>query len=394
MKNRQQIQTAIDTLQVHTLNVDIKPEGMSRNARRDRLKPILIFDLEELPPRRHLIKGLLGMGEMSVWFGEPGCGKSFLVMTTGLSIARGVDWFGRRMKGGLVVYIAAEGGGGIRKRLEAFCQHHGIDPKGDPRDLPFAVIPTSVDLLNENADTTGIIHEVKALEKKLGITCRMIVVDTLSRCLAGGDENSSGDMGKFIMNCDRIRKETKAHVAIVHHTPKAVRTTPRGHSSLLGATDVAVKIEKHHGGNTATVEKNKDDEEGRRIGFRLEQVTVGKDEDGDDVTSCVVVVSDEPMGAEKSKKLTGDKRRAMDALYDVLIAGGQTVKGRTGIPEGAICVGSEEWRQEFYARKEGEQGAKQRAFKRAMDGLQDMGLIAYRDGLVWIADRDAWGKDG
>ncbi len=245
----------------------LKPKmaDMSEDARRDRLKPILIFDLEELPPRRHLIKGLLGMGEMSVWFGEPGCAKSFLVMTTGLCIARGVDWFGRKVKEGLVVYIAAEGGGGIRKRLEAFCQHHGIEPEG----VPFAVIPTSVNLLNENADTTGIIDGVKALEKELGIPCGMIVVDTLSRSLAGGDENSSGDMGKFIMNCDRIRKETGAHVAIVHHTPKAERTTPRGHSSLLGATDVAVKVEKHQGGNTATVEKNKDDEGGWRIGFRL-----------------------------------------------------------------------------------------------------------------------------
>ena len=358
---------------------DPKMANMSEDARRDRLKPILISDLKNLPPRQYLIKGLLGMGEMSVWFGEPGCGKSFLVMTTGLSIARGVDWFGRRMKGGLVVYIAAEGGGGIRKRLEAFCQHHGIEPEG----VPFAVIPTSVDLLNEYGDTTGMIDGVKALEKELGITCRMFVVDTLSRCLAGGDENSPGDMGNFITNCDRIREATGAHIAIVHHTPKAERTTPRGHSSLLGATDVAIKIEKHPDGNTATVEKNKDDEDGWGVSFRLEQVTVGTDEDGDEITSCVVVEMGEPP-PKAPKPLRGHKARAMEALELALIDHGKTMRGHRNIPEGAVCVAEEKWRASFYAKSTGEQETKKKAFQRAVHDLQDMGRVGVYDGEVWI----------
>ena len=49
---------------------DPKMANMSEDARRDRLKPILISDLKNLPPRQYLIKGLLGMGEMSVWYGE------------------------------------------------------------------------------------------------------------------------------------------------------------------------------------------------------------------------------------------------------------------------------------------------------------------------------------
>jgi hypothetical protein len=192
-------------------------------------------------------------------------------------------------------------------------------------------------------------------------------------------------MGGFICSCDEIREETGAHVAIVHHNGTNSNKKGRGHTSLEGAADAMVLVEKHSDGNTAKVTKNKDDEDGWKVGFRLDVVEVGIDEDGGTIKSCAVVPAD--VEATNTKRcLTGDKATAMDALYDVLGSGNvESFRNRHGIPDAAPCVRVEAWRQEFYARAADKpsQDAKQKAFKRAMAGLRDAGYIAFRDDFVW-----------
>ena len=53
----------------------------------------------------------------------------------------------------------------------------------------------------------------------------LIIVDTLARCMVGGDENSAKDMGLFIAHADALRKETGATVLIIHHTGKNGRAS-------------------------------------------------------------------------------------------------------------------------------------------------------------------------
>ena len=42
-------------------------------------------------------------------------------------IATGRDWNGHKVKQGLVVYVASEGGTGFQKRIEAFKRHYKVD---------------------------------------------------------------------------------------------------------------------------------------------------------------------------------------------------------------------------------------------------------------------------
>jgi len=358
----------------------------------DHLRPILLSEFANLPRRQLLIKGLLGIAELSCWYGAPGCGKSFLLMDVAISIARGVYWFNRTVKPGLTVVIAAEGGGGIRKRLDAYCQHHGIDEPARV-DIPFAVIPASVDLLSAEGDVSAIIEQVRRTSANVSAPVRLIVIDTLSRALAGGNENSPDDMGRFINNVDRIREETQAHVAIVHHTPHDGKR-PRGHSALIGAMDVNVHVEKRQGGNSATVTKNKDDEDGWAIGFNLQSMDVGLDDDGAAITSCVVKQSDEIPKAVR--KLPPGAQVALECLHNVLAREGRRVHNRSGIPDGAMCVSENAWRQEFYSRKAGDKlDTKQKAFSRAITDLDEKWkIITHRDGYVWLADREAWRNGG
>jgi hypothetical protein len=149
-------------------------------------------------------------------------------------------------------------------------------------------------------------------------------------------------------------------------------------------------VEKRESGNAATVEASKDEEDGWTFGFKLEIVEVGEDEDKEPITSCAVVASDD-VPTKKEKRLTGDKLKAMDALYDTLLKSGEVIHNHYGIPPGVNCVDFELWREEFYARKDGNPDTKQKAFKRAADGLQDIGKVGYRDGHVWAVSGDEHG---
>jgi AAA domain len=67
-----------------------------------------------------------------------------------------------------------------------------------------------------------------------------IVIDTLARSMAGGDENSSKDMGLAIGAMDALRRATGATVLTLHHVNRA-QGEIRGHSSLRGALDTELK---------------------------------------------------------------------------------------------------------------------------------------------------------
>ena len=91
------------------------------------------------PP--YLVKGLIPREGLTVIWGEPKSGKSFQSFDLAMSVARGIDYRGRRVQHGPVVYCAAEGATGFTNRVEAYRLHHEIDG-----DLPFFLVPVALDL--------------------------------------------------------------------------------------------------------------------------------------------------------------------------------------------------------------------------------------------------------
>lgn len=347
--------------------------------RYSKFKPKSLAEIRDMPSRSYLIKGLIAPGELSVWYGEPGCTKSFLMMETARCLAMNIPWFGLRTRGGPVLIVMAEGGSGAGQRIAAMKKAHGLAD-----DTPIYIITVAPNLRSKE-DTKAIIYWAK----KIGAI--LIVLDTLSRTMVG-DDSSSVDMPEYIRACDSIRQATSAHIAIIHHCGKDKSKGSRGHSSLFGATDVEVYIQKLVSGNTATVTKNKDGEDGWHIGYRLEVHEVGDDDDGDSITSCAVIPADvTPYKSEKQP--SGHAARLLDALHEVLIRDGKNINGRTGIPDGAMCATLEALRVEFYARtpdsSEDESkalAAKQKAFDR------NLKHIGHRDGMVWDM-KNASGQD-
>ncbi len=175
------------------------------------LNPVLWADLSQEPKREALIKGVSDRGTLSEIHGESGAAKTFVALDLGLHVSLGWPWHGHKVRQGAVVYIATEGGGGIERRLDALRLHHDIVPDG----VPFYVLNRTVDLCHQDGDTYALIEAVQQIE---GV--ELVVVDTVSRALVGGNENASDDMGAFVANCDMLRLETGAHVLLVHHVGK------------------------------------------------------------------------------------------------------------------------------------------------------------------------------
>jgi RecA-family ATPase len=57
-----------------------------------------------------------------------------------------------------------------------------------------------------------------------------VVIDTLSRALAGGNENAPDDMGALVINTDKVRQLTGAALIYIHHSGKDAALGARGHS--------------------------------------------------------------------------------------------------------------------------------------------------------------------
>jgi hypothetical protein len=83
-----------------------------------------------------------------------------------------------------------------------------------------------------------------------------IIFNTLSRVLAGGDENSPRDMGALVASVDCIFRATGAHCSLVH--PLGESAQMRGHTSFNGTMDATVRIEKRDGVITLEVDKASD----------------------------------------------------------------------------------------------------------------------------------------
>lgn len=344
---------------------------------------VLLDDVTLDPEPEALISGLLTAGGMSALWGEPGCGKSFLAASMALAVATGSEFFGRRVLQGGVIYVAAEGGRGFKKRLVAHRKRHGIAKR-----TPFALIPGAVDLCTEGHETEALIAEIRAVAEAIEVPVQLIVIDTLARVMAGGNENDSQDMGALIRNGDRIREATGAHLMFVHHGGKDKDRKTRGHSSFYGALDTAIEVTAHDGSDlkTATVRKQKDGEDGGHLAFRLDVVTVDY-RDGEEVTSCVVVPAEEGAAApqaDRGRKLTGVNAIALDALRKAIGDHGTAPPGCEQIPPGTSAVSPDLWRRYFYSLRATETAdANRMAFKRAVTELQNRNLVGCWGEYSW-----------
>lgn len=287
-------------------------------AKPDRPK-LYIREFGDIQPRlndAYLVQKLLGEESMSVVYGESNTGKTFFAMAAAFAIATGTAFGQRKTAKGAVVYVAAEAGVSAENRIAALQKHHKA------AQAPFGLVPCPVDLLRPTGDVQALVELIREYEAKHG-KVRLIVVDTLSRAIAGGNENSPDDMGALVKHLDAIRVATKAHVMVIHHSGKDAAKGARGHSLLRAATDTEIEIAN----GVARATKQRDMEMGEPIGFDLAVVTLGQTPEGETVTSCVCLPIDEAMADFGGDP---DERAVMLAGLDAAVRanGGRPVADR------------------------------------------------------------------
>lgn len=341
-------------------------------------------------PRKYLLEGLIAPGDLSVWWGAPKCGKTFLIARIAFGLALGVGIWGRHPAQPVrVLYCSAEGHGGIPLRLGALLRE-----LGDPGDR-FAVVNQTL-TIGPPAD-----HLPDLIAAAQHHRPHLIVIDTLARTFGDGDEDRAQDMSGFLASLDRLREEGHAagddppHIAVIHHGSKdPAAKTPRGSGALLGAADLVVKVTKGAEGKPsfATIEMAKDDADGLNFAFQLRVVEVGQDGEAHPRETCIAEEAG-GVGGTKPTYLTKGADRALSYLNDLLATGGDKM------PVGHSCrsdactrvVPYDEWRAICRRRglsARGEKSAENRAFSRAAQALLDARMIATGDHdgvrVVWV----------
>jgi hypothetical protein len=353
--------------------------------------PLLWFrDIGAVQTANDFVEGLFIGGSMAVIYGESNSGKTFFATDLALHVACGWEWNGRAVERGAVIYLAMEGAHGIRNRVAAFKEHY---PACEGYDLPFVVVPVAVNLLDPAEDTDKVIASIQHVKKQIGeIPVRLVVADTLSRAIAGGNENAPDDMGALVTNGTRIQQETGAALWWIHHSGKDQAKGARGHSLLRAATDTEVEIVADEEGNrTARVTKQRELECEGEFSFRLKVVELATNHRGKPVTSCVVDYGTDEAPARpasnagRKKGSGGDAQRALEVLTDLLATSGKS--GFPGAPPDVVSVPDDWWREQFYQRaKPGATAdARKHAFRRASDALVGSHVVGMASGRVWLA---------
>ena len=344
--------------------------------------PLVYFeDVEPALTGEDFLEGVLIRAAMSVFYGPSNCGKTFFACDLALHVAYGKTWNGREVTQGGVIYCAMEGAHGIRNRVTAWARHYGLE--GAP--IPFAIIPVALNLQDPEADTSRLIEAIQTAAAKMGQPVALVVMDTLSRAMAGGNENSPEDMGALVMNSDRIRQATGAHVAWIHHSGKDQAQGARGHSLLRAATDTEIEISRldSNSPSTARVTKQRELEIDGVWTFSLERVELGTNHRGKPVTSCIVTPA-ETMAQEARASLTNGESMALRILHDVMAS--QPVQPPYQASQAGVqsAASKHAWREAFFARSTADSHeAKKKAFNRAAEGLSQKGKIGVHHNLVW-----------
>ena len=260
-----------------------------------------IGQIEAMPPPTWLIHEMLVEDGLSVIYGDPGAGKSFISLDMGLRLAHGMDWHGRETKSTGVLYIAGEGVRGLGKRIKGWRLKNGMDGI----EAPFLLLPVAVELLDE-AQRNKLLRTLDAAVERAGFEIGLIVIDTVSRALSGADENGQEAMGGFVKACDAIRNHAGSSVLGVHHSGKDKDKGMRGSTVLLGACDASIRVSKSENLVTLKTEKQKDAEESPPIHMEMETVrwAAGLQEEQ---TTLVPVMRENVQESETSETLTREQ---------------------------------------------------------------------------------------
>jgi RecA-family ATPase len=365
-------------------------EGVPAEASKTAQEPLLPFvwakDVSGVEDgANEILEDILTAGAMSVWYGESNSGKTYLVLDLAKAMAKGREWLGKRTVQSCVIYVAAEGAKTIERRIRAIRLHAGELED----DYPLGVVKTGINMCSSGADTELLAKLSLDRAKEWGVKPALIIIDTLSSAMAGGNENDSADMGALVANSNTLLELTGAHILWIHHTGKDTAKGARGHSLLRARCDTEIEIihDESTGIRTAKVSKQRDlGSHGMELSAKLRPIDLGTNQWGNPITACIVepTMDGAQPARHASKPLKGYAARALKIAQE-LAQDAQLTTETSAIPGGKRLLDVGAWRQQFQdSVPEMSATAMRSSWSRALVTLQDAGIIGCHKHIIWL----------
>lgn len=224
-------------------------------------------EFENEPDPLWLVKELLTERSTALLFGPTQSYKSFIALSIGLGISARKPVFGGETLGGKVFYCALEGRSHLRKAIRAWKLANDVS--------------ANPDFYLGRAPIVGFQDEIKDFLSEIQSRCagqspRLIIIDTLTKSMAGLNENDAKDAGQFIQFCDGLVETFGCSVMVIHHSGKDAERGARGSSAFHAGFDTVIEIRAKRENKAVEihVRKHKDAEE-RTEPFTFEGRVVG-----------------------------------------------------------------------------------------------------------------------
>ena len=353
--------------------------------RRFRIASTAIDPVTESPATvGYTVKGLLGGGgTVSVLAGDSNVGKTALALAIGEAVAKGEPLGGCRTRRGSVVIVAAEAPGSVHARIHAVRDRLA-------EAAPIRVLPGHADL-SDRVWVDELIAYLCADPEFAEDPVRLVVIDVLASAKGDADENSTDDMTLVMQAAERVAREAGVHVMINHHYSKA--GAPRGSTAIRAACSTLLALEeigKDEGHPLVLVrcDKQRDLPKSTEVTYRIGALSLGVDEDGDEITVACATVLDPAEAKSKAEahcaRSPGSKpaRASLDAaeVLAILTAAGRALTAKAILD---LCGPDHPLR---YKRTE-ESAIK--GIRTALSALVDAGKVRSEEGNRYLAPKGA-----
>lgn len=262
--------------------------------------------------------------ETVVMFAEPKTGKTALSLTTALHIACGFDLGSFKVtEAGPVLYYALEGTRAIRLRVAAWKQKMREQDRQLPPSPPLFVVERGNNFLKEqqrNAAAQQIISADRYQKAQSGVGLKAIFIDTLTKAMSGGDQNSVEDTSALFDIVSLVRAGgVTATIIFVHH--KARSGGLRGSSNIEAEPDVLLDVGKKNDVVMMRIASARSIEDGAQFSFLLSGVDLGITKQGHKQTGVFVQPLEETseikMVDHAEAQLIGQRRKMITELGSV-----------------------------------------------------------------------------
>lgn len=198
---------------------------------------------EPQPPKTWIIEGLVGAGDIVLFFGDAGLGKTYILIDAAICVARAEPWLNRSTIAAPVLIVDEESGYvRLTDRLARTMRGHGVAPGTDI--AVHYIVLAGFNFLSDPswfADLRGAI---------VGTGARLVIIDALADVMLGGDENAVRDTQTSFHGLRSVAEATGAAIIVIHHTNK--NGGYRGSTAINGSVDLALQVS--HGQAAGTLE--------------------------------------------------------------------------------------------------------------------------------------------